>query len=955
MNRKSAALAPLPTTARLVVRVPGASMYHRSMRTIATLSVIALIGCSSQGNVTTPKEFFGHDIGADYVLPNYTEFTAFIQKLDSESDRIKVVDIGKTSEGRSQYMAIITSPANHRNLERYRDISNRLARAEGLTDDQARDLAAEGKAVIWIDGGLHATEVLGAQQLTETIYQLVSRNDAETMRILDDVIVLAVHANPDGMELVSNWYMRKADTLQRNSSDIPVLYNKYVGHDNNRDFYMGNIAESQNILRQLYTEWNPQIMYNHHQTGPTGTVMFAPPFRDPFNYVYDPLIVTGLDMVGAAMHNRFETEGKPGVTMRSGANYSTWWNGGLRTTPYFHNMIGLLTETIGNPTPERIPFVINRQLPKGDLPYPIEPQVWHFRQSVDYSLTANYAVLDLASRNKDLLLYRRYVMGRNQIERGSRDNWTVYPRTVEAARQAMEAENHATDATSGVMAVGGGISRDTPDSAASQKFLGVMRQPENRDARAYVLTSDQPDFPTAVHFINALLMNGVDVLRATSSFQAGGKTYPAGSFVVMTAQAFRAHVLDMFEPQDHPNDFLYPGGPPIPPYDAAGWTLAYQMGVEFDRILDAVDGPFEKISDWTIKAPAGTVASGNAAGYTLSASYVDSYAAALKLLTSGEQVYRLTGSGNYYIPSGADTHAQLEAVAGELGVSFEESASKPAGEQLKLNPVRIGLWDKYGGSMPSGWTRWLLEQKGMPFTLVYPQELDAGNLNAKYDVLVFVTGAISTPQPTGTGGDALALLMDRFNRQPKAEDIPEEYRKTLGSITPTKTIPQLKAFLDAGGTIITIGSSTSLAQHLGLPIGNKLVDASGKPLTNQQYYIPGSVLRVRVDNTQPVAYGVPEQTDVFFDRSPVFTLGAGAAARGIKRVAWYDSAKPLRSGWAWGQQYLEGGAAIVQAPVGRGMLFLFGPEILYRAQPYGTFKFFFNSLANSTATSQAIP
>ena len=301
--------------------------------------------------VTTPQQFFGHAVGADYVLFNYTKFTDYVKKLDAESNRMIVQSIGTTAEGRDQLMAIITSPENHKNLQKYKDISHRLAQAEGLTEDQARALARDGKAVVWIDGGLHATEVLGAAQLTETIYQLVSQNDPETQRFLRDVIILAVHVNPDGMELVSDWYMRDEDRMKRQTSNLPRLYQKYVGHDNNRDFYMSAQNESININRQLYHEWFPQIIYNHHQTGPTGTILFAPPFRDPANYVYHPLIITGLDVVGSAMHNRFVAENKPGATMRRGANYSTWWNGGLRTSPYFHNMIGLLTETIGHPTP----------------------------------------------------------------------------------------------------------------------------------------------------------------------------------------------------------------------------------------------------------------------------------------------------------------------------------------------------------------------------------------------------------------------------------------------------------------------------------------------------------------------------------------------------------------------------------------------------------------------------
>ena len=351
---------------------------------------------------------------------------------------MKVVDIGKTAEGRPQLMAIITSPDNFKKLDRFKEISRKLATVDGLNDDQARALAKEGKGVVWFDGGLHATEVLGAHQLMETVYQLVSRNDAETVRFLNDLVILAVHANPDGMQLVSNWYMREKDPARRSTSGLPRLYEKYAGHDNNRDFYMSNLPESINMNKVLYTEWFPQIMYNHHQTGPAGTVMFAPPFRDPFNFNFDPLVPIGIDIVGAAMANRMAAEGKPGLTTRKGSSYSTWWNGGLRTTVYFHNMIGLLTETIGNPTPVSIPFLPAKLLPDSSQYYPIEPQqTWHFRQSIDYSVTANYAVFDVASRNKDTFLYNIYQMGKNSIERGNRDSWTATPRRIIAAQAAL--------------------------------------------------------------------------------------------------------------------------------------------------------------------------------------------------------------------------------------------------------------------------------------------------------------------------------------------------------------------------------------------------------------------------------------------------------------------------------------------------------------------------------------
>ncbi|HEX6135167.1 MAG TPA: M14 metallopeptidase family protein [Longimicrobiales bacterium] len=892
---------------------------------------------AAQTRVTTPEEQFGHPIGADYVLPDYTAFLDYWQKLAAESDRMVLDTIGTTAEGRPQLMAIITAPGNHRNLERYRDIARRLALAEGVSDEEARRLAQEGRAVVWLDGGLHATEVLGAQQLMETVYQLLSRNDDETRRILDDVIILAVHANPDGMELVSDWYMREPDPEERTTGGLPRLYQKYVGHDNNRDFYASVQPETENMNRVMYTKWFPQIVYNHHQTGPAGTVMFAPPFRDPFNHNYDPLIPVSIDMVGAAMHDRFIREDKPGVTMRSGASYSTWWNGGLRTTPYFHNMIGLLTETIGNPTPIEIPFIPRRQIPHGDLPAPIQPQTWHFRQSIDYSVTANYAVLDIASRRRDTFLYNIYKMGRNSIERGSTDTWTQYPRHVVRAAEQLAAAADGADDENG--------SDPMNERGTREQFEQLLRDPSLRDARGYILPADQPDFLTAAKFIDALLETGVQVHRATAGFTVNGKPYPAGSFVVKTAQAFGPHVIDMFEPQDHPDDIPYPGGPPTPPYDNAGWTLAYQMGVQFDRILDGFDGPFEKIEGLRAPRPAGGIAGSGNAGLFLSALTNDAFRAVNRLLAAGHEVYRLdtaqrVGSvtwpaGTFYVRQRGSARADAERIARETGLVFTATGSRPGGEHTRLRPIRVALWDRYGGSMPSGWTRWILEQYEFPFEVVYPQTLDAGDLDEKYDALILVTGAVppvrAQTRGPGRGGDDA--------------DVPEEFGHMTGSITAERTVPQLRQFLEEGGSIITIGSSVSLAQHLGLPVSDALVhtvDGEERSLPRSRYYVPGSILEVRVDNSLPVAYGLPENVDVMFDNSPVMRIEAGA--NGVRPIAWFDSPSPLRSGWAWGESALEGGVAMAEADVGDGRLFLFGPEVLFRAQPHGTFRFVFNGL-----------
>jgi hypothetical protein len=652
---------------------------------------------------------------------------------------------------------------------------------------------------------------------------------------------------------------------------------------------------------------------------------------------------------------------------------------------YFHNMIGLLTETIGNPTPQRIPFIPTMTLPRADLMYPIDPQpVWHFRQSVDYSVTANYAVLDYASRQRDELLFNIYRMGKNEIDKGSKDTWTTTPSQIAQVERTiaesgggaqLAGEQTNPDETAPAGGRGGrGNARGRATGPAGAGAVGnptapfgngtdikffnsVLRDPAKRDARGYIIPASQPDFPTATKFVNTLRHVGVTVMRATSSFTVNGKSYPAGSYVVKTAQAFRPYVLDMFEPQDHPNDFAYPGGPPKRPYDNAGWTLAYQMGVAFDRVLEGFDGPFEKI-EGLAPVQAGTVAASNgAAAFVFSHQQNDAFTAINRLLKSGEEVYWLKApitvngksypAGSFYVAAKPSTLGIIQKAATDLGVSFEGTTTRPSGDATKLSAPRLALVDVYGGSMPSGQIRWLLEQFEFPYTVVYPQDIDAGNLKSKYEALVIPSGLMGQ-SARGFGGGAAAR-----------QDVPAEFQHMLGSLTEQRSVPAIKQFLEEGGNVVTIGTSARLGDMLGLPVYNALVERTPtgeeRALPAEKFYVPGSILSVAVDNSTGIAAGQPARMDIFYDNSPAFRLGPDAALKGVRPVAWFDSDKPLRSGWAWGQNYLEGAVAIAEANVGRGHLYLFGPEITFRAQPHASFKFLFNGIYGGGEKSSLTP
>jgi hypothetical protein len=891
---------------------------------------------ATSDRIPTPDAVFGTKAGSDYFLANYSTITTWLKAAAGESSRMKLVSIGKTAEGREQYMAVVSSPENLAKLDHYKDISKKLALAKGLTDEQAHALAREGKPIVWIDAGLHATEVVNGQTHPQIIYEMLTGNDPETLRLLGDEIVLFPFANPDGLELVADWYMRPADKLKRRTETIPVLYQKYVGHDDNRDSYASHMPETTNINRASYREWFPQIIYNEHQTGPVGTVVFIPPFRDYPNFNYEPLVINQTDALAYQMHGRLIAEGKPGSTMRSGAPYSTWFNGGVRTVGYFHNALGILTEIIGSPTPMNIPLVPEQQLAREDLIAPVAPQPWHFQQSIDYVKTMDRAVMDWASRNAETLQYNRYVMGRNQIRKGSEDSWIVTPKRIAALEEA--AKNMPKPADNGQFRGANVVD--------SKLYDTVLHDPAARAPRAFLIPADgQADMPTTIRFLNSLIKLGVEVQRADKPFTFAGKTYPAGSFVVRADQAFRPHVLDMFEPQDHPQDFAYPGGPPTKPYDVTGYNLSYQMNVKFTRVLDAFPQQFPVVPD-ELAPPPGHVVGTGGDGFIVSHATNNSFTLTNRLLKAKQPVYWLKtpvtvagqalAPGALWIPASAEARRIVEASVGPLGIDAY-AAPKPSAEAIAIKPVRIGLVDVYGGSMASGWTRWIFEQFEFPYTKVFPQELDKGGLDKKYDVIVFQSDVL------GREGS--------IRRQPAATDIPAEYRPMLGGITKEKTYPQIAAFAKAGGTVVTVGNAGSLGEALGLPVTNPLTktDKDGKrvPLSSSDFYIPGSILSAKFDVSDPLAYGMPETADVFYYNSPVFTV-TGADA---KKVAWFDSDTPLRSGWAWGQKALKGTTAIVDASLGKGHVFLIGPEVTSRAQPFSTFKLLFNGIYYGPATA----
>jgi len=629
--------------------------------------------------------------------------------------------------------------------------------------------------------------------------------------------------------------------------------------------------------------------------------------------VYDPILVTSLDAIGAAMHTRLNVEDKPGYGQRGASGFSTWWNGGLRTSVYFHNMIGILTEIIGGPSPSSTPLIYNRILPNGDSPNPVHPQTWTFKKSIDYSVSLNMAVLHYAANNKEDLLYNIYKMGQNSIAKGMEPTLSINPAQIKYLKE---------------------ISKLDTTGKIPTKWYDVLKEDKSRrDPTAYVIPSEQPDFGTAIKFINRLILAGIQVERADKPFVLEGKNYPAGSYVVRLAQAFRPHILDMFEPQHHPDDFEYAGGPPVPPYDAAGWTLAYTMGVKFDRIQSPVaKDMFVRLKRGVpVKFNSETLVNGKY--LQLGTAVNDNFKLLNAVLKSQSQVYS-DQRGYFYIENSKTNQDLLQRLRETIGYKVVPVKNLPK-DKTVVRPLRIALWDIYGGSMKSGWMRWLLEDFNYVFDVIYNPDIDRGGLQDKYDVILFPGGGIS------------ASLKKKSTTDKNLEDIPEEYRSRVGDFSVDYSLPAIQDFVSNGGKLILIGSSSHLAKHLGIPQKNALtkeVDGKQKLLSKQDFYIPGSIMTAKVATDDKATRGLEDYVDVYFDNSPVFAFGQEAEKYHVTPLLSFDTPSALKSGWAFGQHYLNNTVAAYRADLGKGKVFVFGPEIAFRSQTHSTFRLIFNQL-----------
>ena len=834
---------------------------------------ISLSSGAASAQVKSPQDFLGFRVGDDRTLADWQQITAYFNELDKASDRVRVDVIGPTTLKKPFLRVTITSPENQAKLGRYEEITRRLADPRGLSAEAAEALIAEGKSVIAITCSVHATEVAAAQMSMELAYDMATKNTGEIKNILDNVIfVLVPSLNPDGLDIVVNWYKKNLNTPFE-AAPVPELYHHYTGHDNNRDWYMFTQAETRSTIDGVYKKWHPQVVYDVHQMGNTGARLFVPPFMDPYEPNIDPILIQGASFIGQAMMNRLIGEGKTGIT--TNAVYDAWTP--ARAYQHYHGSVRILTEAAGvrYASPIRQSFSDLRpglgydpRTVSWNFPAIWRGGEWKLRDIVDYELIAAMGALE------NVALYR---------ERWLRNFYAVQKKAV---------------AWSGA-------------------------------PYAFVIPPDQRDPVTSVEMLNILQFGEVEVHQAQASFTADGVEYPRGSYVIKMAQPFGSFAKTMLEKQVYPDLREYPGGPPQRPYDVVAHTLPMQMGVKVITVTAPFEANLTRMD--TLKAAPGIVENGPARAYILDHESNASIKALNRLMTEKAQVYwaakSITVKGKAYPAGTMIIHAtpgietKLQVIARDTSVSFIASNERLNVQAYKLNPPRTAMYKSYVASMDEGWTRFIFDDYGFSSASIVDKDIRAGNLRSKFDVII-IPGELSE-----------ANIIEGH----RAGTIAPEYAGGIGDAG----VENLRQFVNDGGTLVTMDGATQFAaKQFALPVKNTL-----EGVRPQDFYVPGSLLKVVLDTDSPIAYGMPRETAVFFRQNAAFETGGNA-----RPVGSYPLTNPLMSGWILGEEKLYGKTAIADVPVGRGRVILLSIRPQFRAQVRGTYKLLFNSLYYGPAT-----
>ncbi len=871
--------------------------------------------------VQAPAAFLGFRVGADNKLARWDKIVDYMRQVSATSNRVRFRELGKTSNGNPFILLEISAPDTLQNLDRCKAMERKLYFQGGAPADSERDeIFRSGKVVLLVTCSIHATEIGATQMSLELVHRLATDDSPQVRKILDNVIFLLIPSlNPDGQILVTDWFDKNAGTPYETSS-LPYLYHPYVGHDNNRDMYMFTQKESQYTARLLWSDWFPSVWLDEHQMGSSAARIFVMPATDPINPNVHPLIYRWNGILGQSQAAALEAEGKEGIIYNS--TYTNYWEGAMAWSGWWHNQIGLLTEVasvrIAAPVDQPRATPGQPQAPAGrgagagagrgggagPLPPPtdITPRTeyprpwmggrWTLRDIVDYELIATMALLETAADRREALMRQIYEVNRQTVENG-----------------------------------------------------------RTGDVKAIAIPVDtQHDPHEAAHLVEKLQMAGVEVSRARSAFDADGRRFEAGTFVIPMTQVFARYARDMLEKQTYPEVRRGPNAPPEAPYDVTAWSLGMLLGV--DHVFLKSEVPADASLDALSAGPRldGRV-SGNGPRFAFDYAGPDAARAINALLKQGARVsleLAREGRNAGRVVVSNVPRKTLDDIAASLDInvtvvegvrhtaSAKATASPPEPWRrwnadttgaLTVRAPRIGMYQSWGGgNMDEGWTRWVLEQYGFQSTPLHNDDVRAARLKDKFDVIILPDQA---PQSIVNGSTGT--------------NIRPEYRGGIGD----EGVTAIKDFVDAGGTLITLGAASDFAiQYFPVPVRNLK-----RGLARDEHFAPGTILRIQVDTKHPIGYGMAPSTYGFYNNSPFFSIVEGFESQRTTVVARYPNQDVVASGWLKGEELMAGRAAVVSIDMNPGRIVLFGLRPQHRAQTHATFPMLFNALYLSTVHS----
>lgn len=869
------------------------------LRTILIFCFLLLVSASYTGaqnpSPVSPEKFFGFVPGSDRNLFDYEQLIDYFKKLDESSQRLEMREIGKSPMGKPMYILFISSKENIKNLDELGEINKKLAINPDLKPDQVDALAKKGKVFFLATLSMHSSEVGPTQSSPLIAYDLATTNDPTKLKWLDDVVYMMVpNHNPDGMDMIVEHY-RKYKGTKYEDSDMPGVYHKYVGHDNNRDFIILSQSDTKAISEITSKTWFPQVMVEKHQMGGSSVRYFVPPNHDPIAENIDEGLWNWNGIFGSNMIKDLTKDGCSGVAQRYA--FDNYWPGSAETC-LWKNVAAFLTEAAGCSvaTPVYIEPSELSASGKGlseykkssNMPLPWPGGWWHLSDIIKLELVSTNSIISTCSVNKEEILKFRNELCKKEVEKGK----------IQAP------------------------------------FY-------------YILPVEQHDKSEWIDLARLLTEHGVDVFKLDKKITISGKVYEPGAFVIPLAQAFRPFIKEVMEVQEYPVRHYSAAGDLIKPYDIATWSLPLHKGVSCDEIKVKVEELEKNLTAWTSEKEIAQTVPGNAVSVIFDINDNASYKAAFMASAAGIKVQRLDEDativnkqlkkGSFIISiDGSKNQEDLDKIlkAGNCSPTFAKEQFK----QVDFTVPRIALVETWFHDMDAGWTRFVFDSYGIPFSVLRPGDFEKSELK-DFDVLVFPS---QNPD----------ILMKGKYKSADGTYLPSGYPPEFTKGIGEKGFEKILKFIDNGGKIVSWGESAGLfigplkityaednIEEFTLPVQD-----NSKSLAAKGLYCPGSLVNIKLKKDHPLTLGMEESIGVFYRGRPVFTTDEPYFDMDRRVIALFPEKDVLKSGYIEKEELLGNKSAMVWLKKGKGQLVLFAFNPQFRSSTPVSYKLLFNAL-----------